>query len=75
MARKFKSFEERPKPRKRPRRHKKNLNKHQEKEKADIVKDLIKIQIILKEKNTEDRVDNGNSITDRCTDTFTNTTN
>ena len=34
------------------------LSKHQEKEKADIVKDLIKIQIILKEKNTEDREDN-----------------
>ena len=29
MAKKFKSFEERPKPRKRPRRHKKNLNKHE----------------------------------------------
>ena len=29
MARKFKSFEERPKPRKRPIRHKKNLNKQE----------------------------------------------
>ena len=29
MAKKFKSFEERPKPRKRPRRHKKNLNKQE----------------------------------------------
>ena len=29
MARKFKSFEERPKPRKRPRVHKKNLNKQE----------------------------------------------
>ena len=28
MAKKFKSFEERPKPKKRPRRHRKNLNKH-----------------------------------------------
>ena len=28
MARKFKSFETRDKPKKRPRRHKKNLNKH-----------------------------------------------
>ena len=27
MARKFKTFEERPKPRKRPREHKKNKNK------------------------------------------------
>ena len=27
MARKFKSFEERPKPKKRPREHKKNKNK------------------------------------------------
>jgi len=29
MARKFKAFVERPKPRKRPRRHKKNLNKNE----------------------------------------------
>ena len=29
MAKKFKSFEERPKPRKRQRRHKKNLNKQE----------------------------------------------
>ena len=28
MARKFKAFIERPKPRKRPRRHSKTLNKH-----------------------------------------------
>ena len=28
MARKFKAFVERPKPRKRPRRHSKKLNKH-----------------------------------------------
>ena len=29
MAKKFKAFEERPKPRERPRRHKKNLNKQE----------------------------------------------
>jgi hypothetical protein len=34
------------------------LRERTKKEKADIAKDLIKIQIILKEKNTEDRVDN-----------------
>jgi len=28
MAKKFKSFEERPKPKRRPGRHRKNLNKH-----------------------------------------------
>jgi hypothetical protein len=37
MARKFKAFVERPKPRKRPRRHKKNLNKNEKRipDKAD----------------------------------------
>ena len=31
MAKKFKAFVERPKPKKRPRRHKKNLNKQEKK--------------------------------------------
>ena len=34
------------------------LREHTKKEKVEFLKDLIKIQIILKEKNTEDRVDN-----------------
>jgi len=33
MARKFKAFVERPKPRKRPRRHYKKLNKHRKRQK------------------------------------------
>jgi len=32
MARKFKAFVERPKPRKRPRRHYKKLNKHRKRQ-------------------------------------------
>ena len=34
------------------------LKEHTKKEEVEFLKDLIKIQIILKEKNTEDRVDN-----------------
>jgi len=34
------------------------LREHTKKEKVEFLKDLIKIQIILREKNTEDRVDN-----------------
>ena len=33
MARKFKAYIERPKPKKRPRRHKKDLNKHEKRNK------------------------------------------
>ena len=34
------------------------LREHTKKEKVEFLNDLIKIQIILREKNTEDRVDN-----------------
>jgi len=34
------------------------LKEHIKKGEVEFLKDLIKIQIILKEKNTEDRVDN-----------------
>ena len=55
MAKKFKAFIERAKPKKRPRRHKKNLNKSQKKIKRNI----------------KDKEDNGknsrySSITNRC---------